>query len=330
MILISRLVGIDYPAVPVRRSALSSLSCLLCLAAPSSALAGVEDWEVNEIVTSGGGDVQARYVELRNLTGGCMFPTSRIEVFDADGEGIGSVAPFSVTTCFGPDTYFLFATSAAEAEFATTADFGVVPGLPAVSGQLCFVSSLTRYDCVRWGSIVTPVEDFFGAGDFTTATAAPDSFALSRISATHVISVDWDILDPTPRGPNDGTPWTPPDAGPSPDAGPDAGPIVDAGPRPDARLLIDATPSPDSANTRFLDLDATGGATCSTGGGAGGWFPILLFVCALLRGRTGLTDKLTASRQNYCPIVSGQSMSANRTQAVPDTIFQRNQVVVKS
>jgi MYXO-CTERM domain-containing protein len=286
MILISRVAAMDYPALYVRLFPILAVSWLLCLLAPATAFADVQDWEVNEIVTSGGGDVQARYVELRNLVGGCMFPTSRIEVYDANGAGIGSAAPFAVTTCFGPDTYFLFATSAAQAQFATDADFAVVPSLPVGSGQVCFVSSLTRYDCVRWGSIVTPVEDFFGAGDFTTATPPPDDFALSRISATHVISIDWDVLEPTPRGPNDGTPWTPPDAGPSPDAGPDAGPTLDAGPRPDARLLIDSAPLPDSTNTRFLDLDAGGGATCSTGSEPGGAALVLLALLALARRRT--------------------------------------------
>ena len=84
--------------------------------------------------------------------------------------------------------------------------------------------------------------------------------------------VGWGEATPTPRQPNDGTSWEPPDAGVSPDAAPpiDAGPPVDAGRRTDAA----PRPSLDAGNSRYLDLDTVGGASCGCqsgqASGAGG------------------------------------------------------------
>ncbi len=245
------------------------------------AKAGIEDWELNEVVTSAGGDGAVRYLELANLAGGCLFPTSQVVVYDGAGQVVGTTALVSQTTCYGAPTYFLLATSAAVTWFGITADRQVVPALPSAAGQACFVSSQTRYDCVRWGPITTAVEDFFGVGDATSAQAPPDGQSLSRTDHTNIVSADWSVLSPTPRGPNDGTPWTPPDAGPTPDAGApaDAGP--DAGPRPDAAVIPDARPVGDASDQRYLDLDPAGGALCSCRTGAGGTASVLLLLGAI-------------------------------------------------
>ncbi len=253
--------------------------------------ADVQDWQVNEVLTSAGGDTGVRYVELRNDVGGCLFASSRIEVFDADGGLIANAAPFASTTCFGPNTYFLFATSGAETAFATTSDHGIVPTLPVSAGQVCFTSSASRYDCVRYGTINTVVADFFGPADTTSAAAPNDGNALIRIQTSHVVVDDWDVNLPTPRGPNDGTPWTPPDAGPMPDAAP----IADAAPPVDGPVLVDAfafrdAPIPaDADGQRFLDADPVGGADCGCRNSrpAGGEIALTLLVLAMLvRRRT--------------------------------------------
>jgi len=257
-------------ASPIRRCGLglAFTFAALCLSA-GPAGAGVEDWEVNEVVVSGGGNSAVRYIELANLPGGCLFPSSRVTVYDADGVAVDTAGLVAGTTCFGADTYFLLATPAAMSFFGTDADVQQAPLIPAAAGQVCFISSTTRYDCVRWGTINTPLVDFYGPSDTTTAMPPGDSMALERRSSTHVVAVDWAVDSPTPRGPNDGTPWSPPDAGPTPDARPpvDAGP--DAGPPPDAWLLPDAHPVHDASPQGYLDLTATGGATCSCTGGTG-------------------------------------------------------------
>ena len=66
------------------------------------ARADVQDWQLNEVLTTVGGDATVQYIELRNDVGGCFFPTSRIEVFDAAGGFVGAVNAAVVTTCFDP------------------------------------------------------------------------------------------------------------------------------------------------------------------------------------------------------------------------------------
>lgn len=249
------------------------------------AKAGIEAWEMNEVVTSAGGDGAVRYLELANLVGGCLFPTSRVVVYDGAGQVVGSAALVTQATCYGAPTYYLLATSAAVTRFGVAADRQIVPPLPADAGQACFVSSQTRYDCVRWGPVSTALEDFFGIGDDSSAQAAPDGQSLARTDHTNVVSADWSLLSPTPRGPNDGTPWTPPDAGPTPDAAPpaDAGP--DAGARPDAAIIPDARPVGDASDQRYLDLDPGGGALCSCRTGGGAPAVLLLLAAIALVGR---------------------------------------------
>lgn len=252
------------------RLAIGLGALLLIGGGPARAAAGVSGFRLSEVVTaSGSGDPASRYVELEATADACVFPSTRVVSYDAAGAVIGDAAPFASALCVAAGTFVLLATPAAQAEFATTADSGLVPQLDALHGQICLVSSATRYDCVRWGAIATPVHDLFGPTDDTSAAAPPGAIALSRVDETHVIAVDWRTETPTPRGPNDGTPWDPRDAGvdaPFADAGPtDAG--LDA--LPDAP--VDARDR--DASQRFLDLDPGGGATCgcasdSPGGGA--------------------------------------------------------------
>ena len=261
--------------------------------------ADLQDWQVNEIVTSAGGDPAVRYIELFNPVGGCFFPSTRIEVYGPDGVLLGAVAPVAATTCYGSGTYYLLATSAAVAAFDTTADFQMVPAVAQSAAQVCFSSSMSRYDCVRWGALSQPVVDLFGAQDTSVAAAPADGVALVRVDTTHIVALDWALQSPTPRGPNDGSPWTPPDAGPTPDARPlpDATAPADARPwppgdddAPDARVRADAR------NERFLDLDPVGGASCGCraggrhdggwlGGGLGGWMLLAGLVLRLRWGR---------------------------------------------
>src|SRR5947209_3710112 len=87
----------------------------------------------------------------------------------------------------------LIATAAA---FAFTPDVTMVPPLPAAAGQLCFASSTTDYDCVRWGAIATPIHDFLGPTDDTSAPTLPPGVALARTQVTHVVADDWTLESP--------------------------------------------------------------------------------------------------------------------------------------
>lgn len=145
---------------------------------PAVAHADLQDWQVNEVLASAGGDPAVRYIELVNPVGGCFFPSTRIEVYGPDGVLLGAVAPVAATTCYGPGTYYLLATSAAVATFGTTADVQMVPAIADSAAQVCFSSSMSRYDCVRWGELTEPVADLFGAQDITVAPAPADGVGI--------------------------------------------------------------------------------------------------------------------------------------------------------
>lgn len=248
------------------------------------AAAGPSAFRLSELATaSATGDPAARYVELEATAAGCVFPSTEVVAFSAAGAEVGRAAPFTGTTCFGAGHFLLLATPAAQAAFATGADAALVPALPAAAGQLCLVSSTTRYDCVRWGTITTPVHDLFAPGDDTSALAPPGGLALARVADTGVVVTDWRVESPTPRGPNDGTPWEPGDAGV------DAPPMIDAAvdarpPRPDGGGLDAATA--DASSQEFLDLDPGGGAcTCHAGASAVGAAPLVLVGLWLVAAR---------------------------------------------
>lgn len=251
----------------------------------ATAAAGVGGFRLSEIVTASSvGDPAARYVELEATDDACVFPSTRVVSYDADGAVIGDASPFARARCVTAGTFLLLATPAAQVAFATTADGALVPPLPPLAAQVCLVSTVTRYDCVRWGAIATPIHDLFGPTDDTSAAAPPGAIALARVAATDVIAVDWRTETPSPRGPNDGTPWDPSDAGvdaPFADAGIDA--IAIDAPRFDA--TFDATEV--DGSQAFLDLDPGGGAGCSCDGGGAGRSGLGLAVAvgALLRRR---------------------------------------------
>lgn len=286
---------------------------LVSLSVTGIAAAGIEDWQVNEVVTSVGGSTAVRYVELFNQPGGCLFSSTRVMVFGADGALLGATTLVPSTTCFGPDSYFVITTPAGAAALGMSADHQGLPALPTDAGQVCFSATSTRYDCTRWGVIEQAVTDLFGSQDDTSAVAPGDGQALARVATTHMVLDDWELAALTPGQVNDGPPWTLPDAGPTPgdagmpmnDAGTamsDAGALMDdAGVTPvDAAVpRADAAPRPDARNTRYLDLDPAGGAGCgcgssrARGAGPGAW---LLCLAGLLVVRRRLAGALRTCR----------------------------------
>lgn len=241
--------------------------------AEGEAHAGVEAWRINEVGAGVGGDPELRFVELyappSPSADSCFFSSTRLEVLAADGTLVGSVTPFGTTTCFAGDTYFLFATTAAATHYGVARDAALPYPLPAGGGQVCFRSSATRYDCVRWGAITFPVTDLGDPSDTTSAPAIPDGQALARVATTNVVAMDFVIQSPTPRQPNDGTVWYPPDAGPTPDGSP----LPDAD-LADARMFPDARPRPDADTSGPPTWTAAdpggGGCAVATAAGPGG------------------------------------------------------------
>jgi hypothetical protein len=238
--------------------------------------AGVEAWRVNEVASSNGGDPTIRFVELyappSAIADNCFYPTTRLEILDGDGALLGSVTPCPSTTCYAGDTYFLFAPPEAAAFYGVPHDAALPYAIPASGGQVCLRSSATRYDCTRWGVITNAIPDFGDPSDTTGGPTLVDGASLARVDTTDIVAMDFELqMPPTPRQPNDGTVWFPPDAGPTPDAAPPA----DAASAADARQFFDAPPSvqPDARENppNWLNADPGGGG-CSIGRG-----PVLSF-----------------------------------------------------
>jgi MYXO-CTERM domain-containing protein len=273
------------------------------LAWPTAALAAIADFRVSEVFPGTAGNPAVRFIELsvpEGTAGNCLFPTTRIEIFDSKGELLGALAPFAATVCYAAGSFFLLATPEAAAFFGVERDSRLDVPLPREGGQVCFASSQTRYDCARWGPVAEEDALRFlrNTDDATASPPIPEDIALARTGDTGVAAADFQLQSPTPRQPNDGTVWIPPDAGELPDGGgdgdADGGDDVDAAPpadaplpdapdfrRPDARPIVRVDAS--FFDPAFLDADPGGGAACGCRAGRGApplW--ILLAGLALL------------------------------------------------
>lgn len=276
---------------------IATLGAVLALfsAWPATSWAALADFRVNEVFPGLEGDSTIQFIELHvppNTAGNCLFPTTRVEVFDSRGQLLGAVAPFSGTVCYEANTFFLLATPEAVAHFGVERDARLDVNIPREGGQVCLASSQTRYDCARWGAISEEDARRYlrNTDDATTAPAIPAGLALARAADDGVVATDFVFKAPTPRQPNDGTVILPPDAGPETPV--DAPPVPDAA-VPDARDLrrpdapLPVRPDANFFDPAFLSADPGGGAACScqTGGGPLplGWILVAALAFLLLR-----------------------------------------------
>ncbi len=251
--------------------------------APAGAAAGVSGFRLSELATaSATGDPAARYLELEATAAGCVFPSTEVVAYDSAGAVLGQAAPFASSTCFPAGRFLVIATPAAQLAFATAADAALVPALPALAGQLCLVSSTTRYDCVRWGAIARPVHDLFAPTDDSAGFGPPAGLALARRADTGVVADDWRVETPSPRRANDGAGWDQGDAGLDAATPGDAAPAADAGP---PVAPADAGNQGDPAVEPYLDLDPGGGARCGCGTDRGRGAALPVALVALIAGR---------------------------------------------
>jgi len=247
----------------------------VALTSVPTAHAALADFRVSEVFAGTAAAPTAQFIELHvpaGTAGNCLFPTTRVEIFDGAGTLIGAVAPFSGTECFAAGTFFLLANPEAAALFGVDRDARLDVSIPRNAGQVCLASSQTRYDCARWGAVTDAVRYLRNTDDASATPPIPAGVALARVGDSGIVSSDFVLQSPTPRQPNDGTVWIPPDGGsePEPDAAvalPDAATVPDATDfsRPDAPPI----PRPDGnfSNPDFLSADPGGGAAfgCSTG-----------------------------------------------------------------
>jgi len=281
------------------------LGALLVLAMPLAARASIADWRVNEVLAAAGGDTRIGYVELYappGTTGDCLFPTTRVEVFDASGLLLGTDAPFETTQCYDGPRFFTLASPEAAAYFGIVPDATLTVAIPAGAGQVCFSSSQTRYDCVRWGDVTAAERFLRNVDDATAGPPIPDGQALARIRDTGVVADDFAIEPPTLGRANDAAPF--PDGGVFPDAAPPppdaAVPDARVFAHPDAPVVI--VPDAAVSDPRFLSADPGGGAcACRTAPGAPDPITsLVLLALAAWRRRAGLRGGGRASGRAAC------------------------------
>ena len=263
---------------------------MVALAGAPTAHAALADFRVSEVFAGSAAAPTAQFIEIHvpaNTVANCLFPTTRIEIFDGAGTLIGAIAPFSGTECYAAGTFFLFANPEATALFGVERDARLDVAIPRAAGQVCLASSQTRYDCARWGTITNAVRYLRNTDDATAAPPIPAGVALARVADMATVATDFLLQSPTPRQPNDGTVWIPPDGGvvdPEPDAAVPDATVPDARDdftRPDAPPI----PRPDGnfTNPDFLSADPGGGAalSCSAGGGFSSWLLVLGLIAVI-------------------------------------------------
>jgi uncharacterized protein (TIGR03382 family) len=262
-----------------------------------AAWGAVADWRVNEVFPGTGA---VRFVELYAPPSAeidnCLFPTTRLELYDPFGSLLGAVAPFETTVCFPGNTYLLFATPEAQSTFGVVADAPLPVPIPAAAGQVCLASSQTRYDCARWGNIVEPIRYFRNVSDESSAPSIEPGTSLARRGDTSMIAADFVLLAATPRQPNDGTVIPAPDAGPPP---PDAAPAPDAAPFPDASPFAPGDARtfpapPDAAPIPAFLTARPGGGGCQTAGADAPSLAAWITLALLLWRRNGTARRRAA------------------------------------
>jgi MYXO-CTERM domain-containing protein len=165
---------------------------------------------VNEVLRSSGGDAGAQLIELWD-TGDEPFPapTYAVEIYDAAGAVVGRVDAPGISGGGGP-TYYVLATTAAEAALGITADAPLTTALP-IDGQACFLGTNDRkVHCIAWGCVDTRVTPATPLG-----ASPPDGASLQRTPDGAILTV----AGPTPGAANaTGTMDEPCPTGPMPDA----------------------------------------------------------------------------------------------------------------
>jgi len=181
--------------------------------------------EIDEVMTSYGGNANVQFVEIKMLSAGQNFVTNSVlGAFDASGNFIGDVliVPGDVTS--GANRSWLMGTTTGPTNFQTesglTPDFPMPAGLPTGGGMVCWgapgfivpppgswdhTNPNNYIDCVAYGT-------YSGPGNFKIGTTmgsfpAPDDadgHSLQRTQDTNSSANDWVCADPA--SPTNNTP----------------------------------------------------------------------------------------------------------------------------
>jgi len=183
--------------------------CVIVSVAAASVLAAAAPCEatfhianIDEIMTSYGGDPEVQFVEIVMLASGQNFVAgTKLSAFGADGSFQGVVLTVSNNVLGGSGRRWLMATQAFVTTSGLAADFVFSPGLPTGSGMVCWGSPgaganeanpALYVDCVSYGA-------FTGAGNVHSSAPSvfsPDGHSLRRLFDTNDSSTDFECGDP--------------------------------------------------------------------------------------------------------------------------------------
>jgi cysteine-rich repeat protein len=196
------------------RVALGALACAAIVwSVPRPARATFHLAEINEFMTSYGGDPNAQFVEIEMLATGQQFVKDTVlGAFDSTGAYLGDVLVVPADVLSGANRTWLMGTTAYQnLPGAVAPDFVFTPGLPTTGGMVCWgapgvsvpplgswnhTNPANYVDCVSYGTY---------SGPSNVHTSAPtthdaDGHSLLRTRDTNSSLADFACTSPaTPR-----------------------------------------------------------------------------------------------------------------------------------
>ena len=170
----------------------------LALIGPGAAHASFHTMVVNEVMLSTGGNANAQFVELVDISDEPFpndFAPYKLVVFDGAGVKVGAHQITTATLQGRNNTVpFLISTAAADSALASAGDEVLDVALPS-PGQACFTNGAaeSKVSCVAWGCVATPV------GGATNFQAPADGQSLQRQGAA---SSTFHVAAPTAKTAN--------------------------------------------------------------------------------------------------------------------------------
>ena len=171
----------------------------LALSIPRTSSASFHIAEIDEIMTSYGGDPNVQFLEIQMLLGGqSIVSGSQIGAFDASGTFLGQVYSVTGNVGGGNQRRWLMGTSGFETTSGLTPDFIMPPGMPVGGGMVCWGKPLTAsnppsyVDCIAYGTYSGPSNIHIG----TPTVLDADGHSLRRIAHTNDSAADFECADP--------------------------------------------------------------------------------------------------------------------------------------
>jgi hypothetical protein len=162
---------------------------------------------ISELMTSYGGSADVQFVEITMETiGQNLVSASKLNVFDANGQFVGTVLTVPSNVQSGSGRPWIMGTPAFEIASGIAVDFEFAnASLPVGAGMVCWgkpgtspqpvscpVSGVPYVDCVAYGNYTGPSNACIG----TPTPLTPVGHSLRRVTDTHDNAQDFACADP--------------------------------------------------------------------------------------------------------------------------------------